>query len=275
MTENGSIGFFDSGLGGLTVVKEVMRLLPGENILYFGDNGRSPYGEYSREILQTLSLQISGFLLKRRAKMIVVACNTATAASLDLLQSTFSIPVIGVIEPGSRAAVRATKNGRIGLLATNYTVNSGFYQKEITDLLPEAEVFSEPGPEFTPLIESGKIEDSETEEAVLRHLKPLKDKDIDTLLLGCTIFPIINPLFIKHLDKKVSIIDPSMETAISVREILLEYGLVNEGETSPRREFYTTGDPDRFKGFGDRFLPGAPIQVSNVDPYTLVPSLNI
>lgn len=275
INNDGSIGFFDSGLGGLTVVREVMRLLPEENIIYFGDNGRSPYGEYSRKTLQILSTQISEFLLEKGAKMIVIACNTATAAALDILQSTYEVPVIGVIEPGAKAVVRATTNGRIGLLATNYTVKSGFHEKMIKELLPEVEIFSEPGPEFTPLIESGKLQHEETEEAVIRHLKPFREKDLDTLLLGCTIFPIITPLFAEHLGGKVSIIDPSKETAETVKDRLLQDRLSRKTKTASCSKFYTTGDPDRFKQFGDWFLPCGPIEVSYVDPATLLPPLKI
>ena len=186
-----AIGVFDSGVGGLTVTREIMRQLPNENVVYFGDTARVPYGSKSKNNIIRFSRQIIRFLKTKNVKAIVIACNTASALALETVQQEFDIPIIGVIVPGARAAVRETKNGQIGVLGTEATIKSETYTKEIRKLMPEAEVIGKPCPLFVPLVEEGFAKHKITEEVIDIYLSDMRKSEIDTLILGCTHYPLL------------------------------------------------------------------------------------
>ncbi len=238
------IGFLDSGLGGLSVVKEVKRLLPRENIEYFADNQRQPYGEKSQPELIKYSLQIINFLLKKRIKACVIACNTATAASLKENREHFNIPIIGVIQPAVRDAVKRTSNKRIGVIATEFTTKNKAYPKEIKRIAPEIEVFSNFCTEFVPLVEAGKFNAPETYEVAREYLKPLKEAQIDTLILGCTHYSFLREVISEIMGPEVKLIDPAVSTTLELKEILIQKGILNEQE-KVEENYYTTGLPEK------------------------------
>ena len=188
------IGVFDSGIGGLTVVKEIINNLPDENIVYFGDTARVPYGNKSKNTVLRYSRQIVNFLKTKGVKAIVVACNTASALALDDLEKEIDIPIIGVVKPGAYAAVNTTKNNRVGVIATQSTVQSRLYQEIIAKQAPQINVFAKACPLFVPLVEEGWTNDTITLEVAKRYLRELQDKDIDTLILGCTHYPLLSDL---------------------------------------------------------------------------------
>lgn len=238
------VGFLDSGLGGLSVVKEVKKLLPRENIEYFADNQRQPYGEKSQPELIKYSLQIINFLLKKRIKACVIACNTATAASLKENKEHFNIPVIGVIQPAVRDAVKMTSNKRIGVIATKFTTKNKAYPKEIKRIAPEIEVFSNFCTEFVPLVESGKFTDPETYIIAQIYLKPLKEAQIDTLILGCTHYSFLKKVISELMGPEVILIDPAVSTSLVLKEILTQKGILNE-KGKLEENYYTTGSPEK------------------------------
>lgn len=199
-TKNLPIGVFDSGVGGLTVAREIFRNLPNENIIYFGDTARVPYGNKSPETIIRYSKQISEFLISRHVKAIVIACNTASAMALDAVQATTDIPVIGVVKPGADAAVNATVSGRIGVIGTIGTIASGLYDKYIKEIMPSAQVFGKACPLFCPLVEEGMLDDSVTVEMIHRYLDDMiEENDIDTLVLGCTHYPLMRTVIAREI----------------------------------------------------------------------------
>ena len=238
------IGFLDSGLGGLSVVKEVKRLLPRENIEYFADNQRQPYGEKSQSELIKYSLQIINFLLKKKIKACVIACNTATAASLKENREHFNIPIIGVIQPAVWDAVKRTSNKRIGVIATEFTTKNKVYPKEIKRIAPKIKVFSNFCTEFVPLVEAGKFNAPETYEVAREYLKPLKDAQIDTLILGCTHYSFLREVISEIMGPEVKLIDPAISTTLELKEILIQKGILNEQE-KVEENYYTTGLPEK------------------------------
>lgn len=264
MNKGGSIGIFDSGLGGLTVARQVMKVLPKENIVYFGDNGRVPYGERPREVIVEFSKQISRFLIKKGAKMIIIACNTATAAALDALKEEFDLPIIGVISAGARMAASATKNGKIGVIGTTYTIKSEAYHKKIKELRHDVEVYGSPCPKFTPLIEGGKQDSQELIEAAQEYLAPLKEKGVDVLVLGCTHYPIVAKHLQKIMGDSVTLVDPAIATAEEAKALLDEKGGRNEGNLSPTYLFYTTGDASTFANFAKQIVGLGEVDVTHV-----------
>src|SRR4051812_4127255 len=201
------IGVFDSGIGGLTVVRELMRQLPQESVVYFGDTARVPYGPKSPDTVRRYSREIASFLLKQQAKAIVIACNTATAHALSVLREEFSVPVIGVVEPGARAAARATSGGRIGVIGTAGTVASGAYDRAIRAILPDARVVTKACPLLVPLVEEGWIDHPVTAQVAREYLAPLMDEQIDTLVLGCTHYPLLKDVLCRALGRGVTLID--------------------------------------------------------------------
>lgn len=251
--ENKAIGVFDSGLGGLTVAKEIMKLLPNEKIVYFGDTARVPYGSKSEKVVVKYSKEITNFLLTKNIKMLVIACNTATAMALDEIQKCVDIPVIGVIKPGSRRACKTTVNKRIGIIGTKGTVESGTYPKEIKNIDSSCEVFQKSCPLFVPLIEEGMLEDSVTMDIAQRYLRDFDNTGIDTLVLGCTHYPLIKETLKKIVKEKVILIDSAEETAIEVRAILYNKRILRH-EKGEESEFYVSDSPDRFVEVGKLFL---------------------
>lgn len=250
----GGIGIFDSGVGGLTVVKEVMRQLPLEQIIYIGDSARCPYGPRSAQEIRTFSLELIDFLLTFEPKILVIACNTATAVVLEEVKERLSIPVIGVIEPGARAAIRETKKGKIGVIGTNGTIKSGMYEKVLRKTHPDLEIVSLACPNLVPLVESGVAHSHESYRIVEQELEPLRGTGIDTLILGCTHYPIIAPLIQKALGEHVSLISSAEETASEVSAILSRKNQLESDCKEVKHYFYTTGDPDSFRRIAQDWL---------------------
>ena len=248
------IGVFDSGAGGLTVVREIIRQLPSENIVYFGDTARVPYGTKSRDTVIHYSEQIVNFLQTKQVKAIVIACNTATAYALDVLKEKLDIPIIGVVRPGAITAVNATQNGRIGIIATEGTVGSGIYPKVIKEYNSEIQVVQKACPLFVSLVEEGWTNDPITDEVAKRYLRSLLDSNIDTLVLGCTHYPLLRKTIGRLVGEKVTLVNPAYETACSLREMLKSEGLYREsGKTS--YHFYVSDGAERFHDFANSILP--------------------
>ena len=225
---NAPIGVFDSGVGGLTVMKEIMRQLPGENLVYFGDTARVPYGSKSKNTVCRYSRQIVRFLETRQVKAIVIACNTASALALDEIRDETSIPIIGVVEPGAVMAANTTKTNNIGIIGTDSTIKSGIYNKCLHKINPEITVVSKACPLFVPLVEEGLWEDRVTEDIAGRYLHELKEYDIDALVLGCTHYPFVSRELRKVLGEKVALFDGGEGVARETRRRLAEKGLLNE-----------------------------------------------
>lgn len=257
------IGFLDSGLGGLSVVKEIKKLLPRENIEYFADNQRQPYGEKSQPELIKYSLQIINFLLKKRIKVCVIACNTATAASLEIVKKHFSIPIMGVIKPAVQDAIKRTKNKKIGIIATEFTTKNKAYPKEIKRIAPEVEVFSNYCPEFVHLVESGKFTATETYEVAREYLKPFEEAQIDTLVLGCTHYSFLRKVISEIMGSEVKLIDPAISTSLVLKEILTKKEILNEEEKC-EENYYTTGLPEKVERIAKIILNSDNLKIKKV-----------
>ncbi len=260
------IGIFDSGIGGLTVARQIMRRLPGESLVYFGDTARVPYGTKSDRTVREFAWEDSLFLLGHDVKMIVVACNTASAVALEELDRYLKVPVIGVIQPGAQAAAERTTSGRIGVIGTQATVESRAYEKALQNLNPNLAVFSTSCPLFVPLVEEGWLEGEVPELAARRYLTPLRDAGIDTLILGCTHYPLLKPLLGQVLGNRISLIDSSEEIAAQVQAILRKSGGLSSAQYGSR-QFFVSDLPRRFEELGKRFL-GEPIgDISIAEPW--------
>jgi glutamate racemase len=258
MSNESAIGVFDSGMGGLTVVRELMHQLPNESIIYFGDTARVPYGPKSPDTVLRYSREITAFLQGEGVKALVVACNTATAHALPALRREFDMPIVGVIEPGARAAAAVTKTKRVGVIGTAGTIKSRAYEKEIRKLLPDVQVTAQACALFVPLVEEGWL-DSEVTRAVARnYLAPIVSAEVDTLVLGCTHYPLMKTVIGNVVGRAVRLIDSAHETARQAGEILREYGLENGTPDGARYRFIASDAPDTFLGLGERFL-GSPI----------------
>ena len=223
------VGVFDSGVGGLTVAREIMRNLPSEKIVYFGDTARVPYGSKSKETVIRYSRQIIRFLQEQQVKAIVVACNTASAFALDTVRDEFDIPIIGVIESGAKVAAARTRNKRVGIIGTVGTVGSGIHAQYLKKLDPGITVFGKACPLFVPLVEEGWLHDPVTVEVASRYLKELQDKDVDTLILGCTHYPLIRSTIRQVMGEEVCLVNPAYETALELGKLLEEQGLSSTG----------------------------------------------
>jgi glutamate racemase len=261
------IGVFDSGLGGLTVVRELARCLPEESLIYFGDTARLPYGSKSPRAIRHFTAEAAHFLLSERVKMLVVACNTASAHALTTLQSCAPVPVLGVIEAGARAAHDATATGRIGVIGTAGTIASGAYDRAVRGLRPHVEVFAQACPMFVPLVEEGLGEHAAAELIAREYLHPFLDVDIDTLVLGCTHYPLLRPLIERVLGPGVRLIDSGKEAALDVARTLARLGLLRRTGGPPRLRFTVSDMPLRFRTVGQRFLGEmiASVEVVEVD----------
>ena len=260
------IGVFDSGIGGLTVARELMRQLPDESVIYFGDTARVPYGPKSPDTVLRYSREITSYLRERGVKAVVVACNTATAHALPELKAEQSMPVIGVVEPGARAAVSASRHGRIGVIGTVGTIQSGAYERAIRALDPKAQITALPCPLFVPLVEEGWLEHAATRLIAREYLEPLAGNRIDTLVLGCTHYPLLKPLIAEVLGPDVALIDSAEQTAAVARRVLSERGLLAPNGGAPTRHFVASDAPKQFLRMAERFL-GAPIE--GVETHTL------
>jgi len=253
-----SIGVFDSGVGGLTVVKELIHQLPNESIIYFGDTARVPYGIKSKETVIRFSIENILFLLKNDVKLICVACNTVSSLALPVIKHHFKVPIVGVISPGVREAVYATRNKRIGVIGTKGTIKSRAYEFEIKQLDPKAKVIALSCPLFVPFVEEGWLRGDVVKNVVRSYLKPLKEAGVDTLILGCTHYPLLKPVIKEVMGKNVTLIDSAKQVAIEVKEILTHEGNLNTGSCG-KQQFYVSDNPEWFSGLAERFL-GKPVK---------------
>lgn len=250
------IGVFDSGVGGLTVAREIIRQIPEEPIVYFGDTARVPYGSKSKATIIRYSQQIIRFLKTQNVKAIVVACNTASAYALDEVRKGLDIPIIGVVRPGAKVAAEVTRNGKIGVIGTEGTIHSQLYTQVIRESNPSHQVFGKACPLFVPLVEEQWMKDPVTEEVARRYLKELQDIGVDTLILGCTHYPLLRSTVGKVMGESVTLVNPAYETAIELKELLKKEGLSFTGEPlSDKYRFFVSDDPTRFREFADRILP--------------------
>jgi glutamate racemase len=240
------IGVFDSGIGGLTVVSALRQLLPNEPIFYLGDTARVPYGGKSAATVERYSLEITGMLLAESCKTIVVACNTASALALPRLESTIPVPITGVIQPGAQAAVAATRNGHIGVIGTRATIKSGAYERAIRALDPALRVSPRACPLFVPLIEEGWLESEITDRVVSQYLSPLVNAGVDTVVLGCTHYPLLREAIARFLGDTVTLVDSAQNCAATVRQLLEEKNLRAGAEATGRLSIALTDSPDAF-----------------------------
>ena len=257
LKKDAPIGVFDSGIGGLTVAREIMRQIPNEKIIYFGDTARMPYGSKSRETVAGFSKQIVRFLETFQVKTIVVACNTASAYALDELEKELDIPIIGVIRPGAKTAAEVTRNGRIGVIATEATIGSQMYNKYIQELNKDVTIYGKACPLFVPLVEEGLWEDPVTDEIAKRYLSELIDIDIDTLILGCTHYPLIRSTVAKVMGDHVTLVNPAYETARELKELLMEKGLFNPVPPqlgTNKYEFFVSDGAEKFVHFANSII---------------------
>jgi glutamate racemase len=251
---NRPIGIFDSGLGGLTVVKQIKNILPNENIIYFGDTARVPYGTKSKKTIIEFSKQNTEFLLSHNVKIIVIACNSSTAAAIDEIKNNVDIPVIGVIEPGAKTAVTQTKNKKIGVIGTNATINSETYTHHINMIDPEIKIYSQPCPLFVPLVEEGWINKKVTELVISEYLEPIKVSGVDTLILGCTHYPLLKHKISYFFDHKINIIDSAESCSEEVKTILKNKAMLNKSSRIGNTTFFVSDTPSKFSEIGSKFL---------------------
>lgn len=254
---NSPIGVFDSGVGGLTVAREIMRQMPEERLIYFGDTARLPYGNKSKNTIIRYTKQIIRFLLTQDVKAIVIACNTATAYALEVVEKELEVPMIGVIHAGARTAVEATQNGKIGIIGTAGTIQSGVYTKVMKEMRSDIEVTGKPCPLLVPLVEEGLLHDSVTDEIASRYLSELKGKYIDTLVLGCTHYPLLRSTIGRLMGPEVTLVNPAYETALELREVLREKDLLCGGISSEedKYRFYVSDLAEKFTDFATAILP--------------------
>ena len=251
------IGVFDSGVGGLTVAREIMRNLPNEDIVYFGDTARVPYGSKSKDNIIRYSRQIIHFLQTKGVKAIVIACNTASALALETVKDEFDIPIIGVVEPGARAALAVTETKKIGVIGTEATVRSAMYEKIIQGTRPDVSVLAKACPLFVPLVEEGFKKHHVTDEIIDYYLASLKETDIDALILGCTHYPLLRSKIREYVGEKITLVNPAYETAMDLKVILQENDMENpdiEGDHGSY-SFYVSDAADKFKQFANSILP--------------------
>lgn len=248
------IGVFDSGVGGLTVLHECLVNLPAEDFVYLGDTGCFPYGARSHEEVRRLAFRNASFLVQLGVKLIVVACNSATAVALPQLQASFETPIVGVVIPGARAAVQATRNRRVGLMATEATVRSASYQRALHTLDAGIEVFCVACPRLAPLIQEGDVFSEAVESAVREYVAPLREAEVDTVILGCTHYPLIGPMLRRFFGPSVSLVNSAEEIAREVVEILQRRGVGNDPDREGEYTFFATDSPQVFREVGARFL---------------------
>ncbi len=255
MDRNAPIGVFDSGIGGLTVAREIIRQIPHEPMVYFGDTARLPYGSKSRDTVIRYSLQIVRFLKTQNVKAIVIACNTASAHALEAVEQEADVPVIGVVRSGAHMAAQVTRNGRVGVIGTAGTIKSGIYGDTIRRFRPGTEVFGKACPLFVPLVEEGLWHDSVTEEIASRYAAELKGKFIDTLVMGCTHYPLIRSTLRKVMGENVTLVNPAYETAIELKGLLEEKGLTCENTPKEKYQFFVSDQAEEFTSFAKSILP--------------------
>ncbi len=251
---NKAIGVFDSGIGGLTVAKEIFRLLPNENVIYFGDTGRYPYGPRSPEIVRKFSRQNVNFLLEKGVKFIVVACNTASSLALGYIQRIYNIPMLGVIEPGAKGAIEKSASRRIGVIGTYGTISSMAYERALHLLDGKLRIYSRACPLFVALAEEGYIDQPATRLIAEDYLADLRKRKIDTLILGCTHYPLLKQPIAEVMGDSVKLIDSAEETAKAVQLALTKLDMLNSSSVAGKRQFFVSDTPDKFKRIGQLFL---------------------
>ena len=248
------IGVFDSGLGGLTVLREIRKRLPLEGTVYLGDTARVPYGPKAAETIRRYAIEATDFLVAKGVKAVVVACNTATARALPDVEARAGVPVLGVVEPGGRAAAEASTTGRIGVIGTRGTISSRAYNRVIHAHRPDALVFEQACPLFVPLVEEGWTDDEVTRLAAERYLAPILEQGIDTLVLACTHYPLLKPLLARVVGADVALIDSAESTAVALEQMLITTGLLNSSGTAPAARYYVTDEAARFDLLARRLL---------------------
>ncbi|KKB35124.1 glutamate racemase [Bacillus thermotolerans] len=261
---NRPIGVIDSGVGGLTVAKEIIRQLPNETIYYVGDTARCPYGPRPVEEVKSFTWEMTRFLLRSDIKMLVIACNTATAVVLEEIRSALAIPVIGVIHPGARAAIKQTRSDQIGVLGTIGTIKSRAYETALKSINKQVKVTTLACPKFVPLVESGEYKGAMAEKIVMETLNPLKETAIDTLILGCTHYPLLEPVIARAMGSAVQIISSGEETAREVSAILDYQHLLASENPPPSHLFYTTGSERLFYQIASDWLQDKSIHVESI-----------
>jgi glutamate racemase len=259
MEKEKPIGVFDSGIGGLTVVKRIASALPEENIIYFGDTARVPYGSKSNETVIEYSIEDAKFLMQKNVKAIVVACNTASSVALAELKKNFNVPIIGMIEPGARTAIKATRNNRVGVIGTRATISNKAYSNKILQLSPDVRVFETACPLFVPLAEEGWIDHKATYEIAEEYLKELREENIDTLVLGCTHYPIISKVIQEVIGEDVTLVDSGVVAAGMIKDELDRTGLHTGSYSTGNQELYVSDIPTKFREVAELFL-GNPVK---------------
>ncbi|MEW6662824.1 MAG: glutamate racemase [Bacillota bacterium] len=248
------VGVFDSGVGGLTVAREIFHQLPGERILYFGDTAHVPYGPRPAADLIALADEIVGFMVSRGVKAVVDACNSTSAVALEYLQQKYPVPILGVIEPGVGAALKATVNGRVGVIGTEATINSGAHLKTARGLNPEVKLYSQPCPMFVPLVEQGELDSRHTRQVAGEYLDPLLNAGIDTLIMGCTHYPYLAPVIQEIMGPGVKLIDPALDTVKQLKALLREKGLLNPHKPKQEHQYFVSGEMEAFQQVGAKLL---------------------
>ena len=264
MAQNAPVGVFDSGVGGLTVAREIMRQIPKESIVYFGDTARVPYGSKSKDTIINFSRQIVKFLQTQEVKAIVVACNTASAFALETIKAELDIPVVGVIEPGAKTAAAATKNNCIGIIGTEGTINSGIYTQYLHEINQEIQVYTKACPLFVPLVEENWLYDSVTIEIAERYLSELKGYNIDTLVLGCTHYPLLRHTLQKVMGDEVTLVNPAYETALALKRILDENNLSSTASQAEHK-YYVSDGAEKFRRFANTILPCEVLETKDIN----------
>jgi glutamate racemase len=261
-----AIGVFDSGVGGLTVAREIIRQLPGESIVYFGDTARVPYGIKSAQTVIRFSIENILFLLKQDVKLICVACNTASSLALPAIKNNFRVPIIGVITPGAREAVYASQNKRIGVIGTKGTIKSRTYETEIKQLDPKVKVTAVACPLFVPFVEEGWLGGEVVLSVARKYLKPLRQAKVDTVILGCTHYPLLRPVIQEVLGKQVVLIDSAKQVAFEIKKILASEDLLNRNKAGTgKHKFYVSDNPEWFSSLAQRFMGRKLMNVRKVD----------
>lgn len=265
INRSNSVGVFDSGIGGLTVVKQINSFLPNEGIVYFGDTARVPYGSKSNSTVVEYSLQNARFLISKNVKIIVAACNTASSVALEILRENYDVPIIGMIKPGAKMAAANTKNGRIGIIGTNATIRNNAYSKELHLLDKNLEIIEKECPLFVPLAEEGWIDHKATYAIAEEYLAELRESGIDTLILGCTHYPILASVIQKVIGDSVKLIDSGTAASLIVEEYLEGRNLRNHSAVPGNNEYYVSDLPVKFKGVAQRFLGKKITDVTKID----------
>ena len=260
-----AIGIFDSGIGGLTVLKELRHLLPEEKLIYFGDTARIPYGTKSRRLVQQYALEDAAFLMQFDVKMIVVACNTASAMAIDLLKEKIAVPVVGVVLPGALGAVRETRKNLVGVIGTSATINSNAYAERIKKQNEQIQVYSRACPLLVPVVEEGWLNEKVTYLTLENYLKDILSEQIDALILGCTHYPLLHDTIQHVAGNSVKLIDSGSETAKFVKETLLQSDLLNKGQRESDDLFFVSDIPQKFEEIGSRFLGASLLNVQRID----------